>query len=1164
MEENLNIVDENLLKLNRSIEELVRLLKEDRKGAYRGRTLRYNPNYEGDYSPDDKNSWRRYYRKPHLSKKWGEMSRQEREDVVEEHQRRKRAAKREEISNELYKSGLGGTKFGRAIESIISKKELADNMASFGKYLTKGGGAKTISSTLFGNGKTAEAATKGLSSFGKGLGSASKLLRGFGVYVTAAIAALDLIGGAVSELLNNLAQAQALGLESSARLAQIAFNQEKETRVANISLQTEGVKYAGDMQMKMLDTQSQIMLNAVKLQTEQYVKGVQTAVGPIMEGINATAYSAAESAIDFSAQFKQNLNLQKTIESQYENFERTRGLEYENQQKITEKNLTLLSKQTEAETLEIGQQIQNDLNRSLYMRQFYTEQELYNNEEIRDLNERYRRAMGFAPIGSTVAQDRYRKSFGEQIQGMDVDEDFWESFTRKQGWFRTSYEDKERLQKDALQYENMIKTNPAEMDAAVTQAQATYALTAQTYTQNILDKLLDIEKAKLDYQIEAGKEIEKTWLKLAQNIEQYIEKFDKVTNDLGISLGYTNKGQLGNYKQTMFSVVEEVGGKFGKDIEELVKFNQGYAETTGRNRIFNKRDYGAAAALGTYLGDDGLATEYASEMEIFNVGVSDSVDMLGEALNDVNRMGLNGRKYTKTLIENLKLAQRYNFKGGTENLMQMSKWAENTRFNMSSLGGMLDKISEGGLEGIITQGAQFQVLGGHAAMNADPLAMMFERYSDPEALMRRYQDMTRGYGQLDRVTGETKFTGPEQMLMEQLAKIQGRSTEELMNEVRARNKKEVVSKQLGDIFDEEEMSFISNNATYDKKTGTFKVKVKNGDDYEEVDVGSLTRNDIDKLMPEEHNARMEDYMLTVISLEKQMIGEQTRETANLASANYQEVVKAYEDRIILASKNYAEHKEDFVKQVQEGVNLATNSFDSFIKIFNDRNPQVEAQVKGIATSANAIVTALQSTAEIIAIANAKISAASPSNGGLTYSAFHVSPPNSALLGQGGSEPTPANTTRRTGQIRSDGMGYGGLDYSNLDGEADDAVYSGAPLLLSRDAGSITPLTMHDGLVQTDPNDVAIFAKEGGVIGNFLASLYDDVHSLMGRTIQADEIKVVISGNLDLSSGGQSINIINELQNNPMLLRSLSRMLSQHISSAMNGGRGTANLAIGSV
>ena len=112
------------------------------------------------------------------------------------------------------------------------------------------------------------------------------------------------------------------------------------------------------------------------------------------------------------------------------------------------------------------------------------------------------------------------------------------------------------------------------------------------------------------------------------------------------------------------------------------------------------------------------------------------------------------------------------------------------------------------------------------------------------------------------------------------------------------------------------------------------------------------------------------------------------------------------------------------------------------------------------------------------------------------------------------------------------------------------------------ASNITKI--NDGLVQSNPKDVAIFAKEGGVIGNFLDNLYSDVHSVMGGSMSMDSVKVEISGSLDLSSGGQSVNIINELQNNPVLRRSLTKMLSEQISSAMNGGRSTANPTIGSV
>ena len=625
---------------------------------------------------------------------------------------------------------------------------------------------------------------------------------------------------------------------------------------------------------------------------------------------------------------------------------------------------------------------------------------------------------------------------------------------------------------------------------------------------------------------------------------------------------------------------------FGKDYEDLARLKANYIETTGRNKQFAQTDNRSMMALGKYLGDDGLAASYASEMEIFNTGVADSVDMLHNVLQDVNRIGLNGRKYTKTLVDSLKLAQKYNFKGGTENLMKMAKWAENTRFNMNSLGGMLDKISEGGLEGVITQGAQLQVLGGHAAMNADPIAMMFERYADPEAFAKRMQDMTKGYGSLDRTTGETTFSGTEQMLMENIAKAQGRSVEDVMNEVRARNKKEVVEKQLLGDFNDEEKSFISNLANYDKKSGQFKVKVKDGNRYVDTDVSQLTKDDIDKLMPEKHDERMEDYMQTIVDLLAKMTGETKSEQVTLMGDNWETRQENYKERLLTAQNNFAANHEYFNAKIKEFSEFITKSHQGYIDMFAKGNDEANSAIAEIKDKANKIGSALLDTSEIINEANKKIEkllglyTTSKNDTEIqkqtnwkyikdTYGRMHVQ------KFENGEWVEDEDETRKYQRLQ--------VQKKNMNKTSDGILSSNNTPIISN-ASNVTPIhdgivtnnnkpmvsqatnvtKINDGLVQSDPKDVAIFAKEGGVIGNFLDKLYNDVHSSMGGGVQLDTINVQISGSLDLSSGGQSVNIINELQNNPILLRTLSRMLSEQLSNALNGGRGSLPISIGNV
>ena len=958
----------------------------------------------------------------------------------------------------------------------------------------------------------------------KFLGAVSKFLGGpFVAAVLYAIDALKMIGSVI----NDWKLATSEMYKHQTKQEQLQYELSKQEMVIENKMKIENVSAQGDIQLKMLETQGATMLEALKLTSAQYAKSVDIALGPLTKGINETAYEAANARIDAAVQ-KQKLDLHKDQrEQQYGRYKEQREL-----QQIG--NIAGL----EAEKGVAQTQYKIDSQRAAmehtqYMEKNHNYQMLIRDEHDNLLNYDAKtgkvtedNSVGGGNIANGGKNSKVITNTNEAGIGDIMNSNMLGANAEK---FIGYQEGQHAKQMAKAEYKWEKLREAADYQKTVIDSEYDLAKTQQEYAFNIANKQLDISVESKEIVIDTASEVKKTWLQLAQKTEQWLENFDSITNDLGINLGYTSKEQLHSYQTSMFNIVENVASKFGKSIEEAAKIQQAFSENTGRNRIMGERDYGNLFGLGKYLGDDGLAANYASEMEIFNAGVSDSVDMLDEALQDVNRIGLNGRKYTKTLVDNLKLAQKYNFKDGTKGLMNMAKWAENTRFNMNSLSGMLDKVSEGGLEGIIKQGAEFQVLGGHAAMNADPIAMWYERYADPQAFAKRMQDMTKGYGQLDKKTGETTFSVNEQMMMEQLAKIQGRSYEDVANEVRARNKKEVVAKQFRSNFNEEEQAFISNNATYNKQTGLFQVKVKGANGkYENRDVSQLTQKDLENLMPERHEERMEKYMQDILSAVEGVKGEEIAEKANLAAATYEEMLNAYTERTRIANESYAEHRDKYIEETNKGMAAATAAFKDYIGIFNEGNKDVEESVKNIESSANNISVALNDTANIIAQANTQIAAAH----GLEY----ATPKFTQFLKKN-------EEKRRTTQV-------------------DDGIISGNNSPIVSAASNVTKI--NDGLVQSDPKDVAIFAKEGGVIGNFLNDLYNDVHSANSGTISLDTVNVTISGSLDLSSGGQSVNIINELQTNPMLLRSLSRMLAQQISSAMNGGRGTSSIGIGSV
>lgn len=1031
-------------------------------------------------------------------------------------------ANRNEASRMIAESGFGNTAVGRYAQTIIGRQQRFDNIANFGDNLQTGGAAQ-IAQAL-GGGKMM---TGMLGGFGKGLSSVTKFLRPFGQGLQIGIDAVKLFAqvvGAANAYITKLVNLQT-------DLNEMSFQKSVDINNLINERQVEAAKYIGDLHLKQVEIEGQNLLQAVDIATKQFVKATEIAVGPLTKGINETAYDAANAYLDYQAE-QSKFGLERgQREKQYEYFQSKRGIEYNNFQNISSREeervegkydydsmLKVLEGSWEAQNNWKGRLADWIVGRNDLEEKSMTQQKLPNGTNSDNIGSVYNRNKSKFEKLDGLYQNWILDYFGAGLKdkGVAIAKNQWQPELFGVEWNK----------QQAQWYANTTNT------IANIQEQAA-------------NKEIEIATEVAKKYIDASTEAKKNWLQLAQHTEKWLDEFDQVTNDLGISLGFTSREGVDKFQDTMFEA-SIVAAKFGKSFKEVAKIQQDYAESTGRNRMFGEHDYGQMMGLGKYLGDEGLAASYASEMEIFNVGVADSVDMLDSALQDVNRMGLNGRKYTKTLVDNLKLAQKFQFKEGTKSLRNMAKWAENTRFNLSSLGGMLDKIQEGGLENVITMGAQFQVLGGHAAMNADPIAMMYEAFADPEALMKRYQDMTKGYGQIDKETGETKFSGNEIMMMRQLAKIQGRSVEEVENEVRARNKREVVAKQLRGNFDEDQQAFISNNATYDKETGQFKVKVMGSDGkYHDKEVSQITEADLKDMMPEKHEERMENYMSKVLDYLAILTGEENLQKTQLGQATNDERRESYMQRLDTAHQNFVDNFETYVNNAKEGMNLANEKFRDYIQMWQDNNDAQGPGLDQINAATSNIVSALGDTASVIATANQKIAesidrAKFASNGvtGKDENDFNLNIANS-----GGKIPTPTSSPKPVWMLQ-DGI----------------VTNNNKPIV-----SQVTNVTkINDGLVQSNPKDVAIFAKEGGVIGNFLSDLYSDVHSSMGGSLQLDTVNVQISGSLDLSSGGQSVDIINELQNNPILLRSLSRMLAQHISSAMNGGRGNTNLSFGSI
>ena len=346
----------------------------------------------------------------------------------------------------------------------------------------------------------------------------------------------------------------------------------------------------------------------------------------------------------------------------------------------------------------------------------------------------------------------------------------------------------------------------------------------------------------------------KSGLDFTNQMEEVGLNIDKSIKSSAALFGVTPDANYQNYMKGLTELMQ-INSKKGtyylnKKPEDFAQIQSNYVSSTGRNIQMSDNDMQKFALMGN-LWDENVLTSLVGDMDYFNHSVEDSVDMFYEMYQTANKAGISNKKYSETLQKNLKLAQKYTFKGGTEGLMKMALWAEKTRFNLESFGNVIAKIQDGGIEGAITQAAQLQVLGGNAAMGADPLAMVYEAWSDPEALAHRFYDMTKEYAQFNKDTGEVDIKGLNAMMVANIAKAQGRSAEDVRAELTQRVKNEQIDNAISGVknINDERKQLLYSKSHFNKETGQWEISI-NG---EKKSINNLSESDWSQITPIEEN-----------------------------------------------------------------------------------------------------------------------------------------------------------------------------------------------------------------------------------------------------------------------------------------------------------------------
>ena len=1052
--------------------------------------------------------------------------------------------------------------------------------------------------------------------FGKSLSSAGMGLARFSPHIAAAMAALDLLSKSVRsfyETTNELQKIEnekaKLQTQRNIKLNTLAYKEQIDT------LQTEGNNI-----LKRINFAAEIGTQGVNIANMKANNILSTHLDAITKGINDTAWESLSRKLDIDkAEEKKSLS------------EKYGGSKLENEINLANQELSVRSteryfeeEQTKLDALSKATQLQAE---EYKIRKNHWFMQMMSNEQ--------KASIGKSGQDFGAVQGLY--TAGANNAGITGVLDALGGFG--------SFTDKQLHQQAAVERDLTSRQNLLDSSEGLSKNINELRITNAKVSTDIVNTVLTATKSLEEIAIDGKYERKKSMLQFSHTIENLAGELQKSLYESGYGKGLTSKQQLDDYNVSMQGIMANIANKTGLTHKEIMSMQNAYGSTTGRSITANGTDLMKGALLGRFSGDLNLPAELANSTEIFNMGMSDTLEKVNKIALQANKIGLDGRKYMKDLAKNLKMAQKYTFRGGVEGLMKMAKWAQNVRFDMTQLPTILDKLLDGGLEGAITQGAQLQVLGGNFAMGADPLAMMYEAIDDPEALAKRYAEMLKGMGTWNSKTGQVDFRGVSGLMIRQMAKITGLSVENLRNMASQDIKREKItaSTSLSSDLDEDQKSALINKAYY--KDNKWMVNtIDNG----EMELSQVTSKNIKNVQADTFEGTIERSLGHIVSsldlltgatesgqlrLSKEIteggdIDKEYQARRESWQKDFNENFNTYKENVLgrmsEVSKNFAETIIEDANGVEQIVTLeigkVVEDLEGFRNDYNTTMQRIFAYLKqnGFVDTKDMVRNPGQGERTIA------IGTGEKKGQYLNYSVAQLAKDgiitgynkdgtykidNNRLVARFGRGYRVFNKwvseTDRTYNKNTDDYksAYNNATAASSKAQKEDYVTSVQKASIGRSsfsdgvlssngnsmltsASNITPI--NDGsvqLAQSDPQDVALFAKTVGPFDTLFNGIFakiNEISSVLPRSmeyimplerifneishskgtannskIQIEPLKIELNGKLELNnSNGQSVDIINEVKNNPILLRTLTQLISESINKTINGGKST--------
>lgn len=898
-----------------------------------------------------------------------------------------------EIKSKKLKEQLNVLTFGfsgRANQNIEKLATYGNALNGLGGGFADKGEAMSRLAAMKGaaGGGTAVKAMGGLASGLGKLGGVVKMVGGLFTKLAGpigwVISALQLFGDAVNAI--NKYEIEQLGYDKEHYQAWLDFT--KQFLDLENQAKTEQINYQYEVIQRNFDVESEIAKAAYSLSVDNYAKAVEISLGSITQGISQTAFSAASAAIEAGATAMTNVNTAAVEREKATASNEARSLKNEKTLENITQDLVSANITYENAESEISQRSLHNKQRhwivsnaqdasggdlSVGTKIMMAGSGPEDNYGVTSSEARYNSQRGEAPDGTNRYSTNYNyiykndKSIGEAIGDGVVN-----GIKSSTGALESTQE----LAEKNLEYANTRIAGDQEVNKQQIKNANNLAILQTEHETNLYNKKRDYDKSIYDKGMDGAKKVAQEYLKLTQKEFDVFGTLDETMRKSAIGVGILNENGIERYVENMTHRMPDIMRKWGVTFEEIANIQNAYTEATGRSINLSNADIEKSLGLTILTGDQGTTDELNADMQKFGMSVADSSDMFGEILDSARQLGLSTRKTGKDLVRDMKLANKYEFKGAKKALAEMSIWANKVRFDMSELPSVIDKQT-GSFENVISNAASIQVLGGNfASYMGDPLKNAFLGFQDPAELAKNVNSALKGIGFFNSSTGKTEISTTDQIRMKAFSEATGISMENLRNQVFQMVQGDKVMNALtpenSKTYTKKQKELLQQQAHF--SNGEWKVTLANGD---EKSINNLTKSDFADLMPHEeamYDLTKEgvDCLHELVGKARLMSGETNSEQISLFQEHTQQFYKTYDDMVVAARQYFEDHKSKFQEELDNNLKIVRESYQGYLQVANKGNEEIDAKVKQIQDSAGTIASTLESVGQLFANAKTKL------------------------------------------------------------------------------------------------------------------------------------------------------------------------------------------------